>query len=85
MQAKVTNFRKQKLLIFEYKNYENIELIKGDIVSTVPKYIQDNPELKISLLHVSTDTITPLYRQPALFQPKIATRAPTWRHPTRVM
>lgn len=39
--------------------YENIELIKGDINYTVPKYIKDHPELKISLLNLDTDIYEP--------------------------
>ena len=38
---------------------KNIELIEGDIVETVPKYVEDNPELKISLLNLDTDIYEP--------------------------
>jgi len=37
----------------------NIELIKGDITKTVPKYVEDNPRLKISLLNLDTDIYEP--------------------------
>ena len=34
---------------------QNIELIKGDILKTVPGYKKNNPQLKISLLHIDVD------------------------------
>lgn len=37
----------------------NIDLIKGDITKTVPKYVKSNPELKISLLNLDTDIYEP--------------------------
>jgi len=43
----------------EYKSLENIDLIQGDIVEVVPKYISDHPELKIALLHVDVDVYKP--------------------------
>jgi len=41
------------------KTNKNIELIKGDITKTVPKYVKDHPELKISLLNLDTDIYEP--------------------------
>ena len=38
---------------------ENVELIKGDICETVPQYVAENPELKISLLHVDVELYEP--------------------------
>lgn len=35
--------------------YENIELIEGNIMETVPDYKLKNPHLKISLLHIDVD------------------------------
>ena len=37
----------------------NIELVKGDITKTVPKYVSDHPELKISLLNLDVDIYEP--------------------------
>jgi len=34
----------------------NTELIKGNILKTIPKYIKNNPSIKISLLNIDTDT-----------------------------
>jgi hypothetical protein len=45
--------------ILEYKKFQNVELVKGDILETAPKYIDDNPQLKISLLHIDVDIYEP--------------------------
>ena len=45
--------------VFLHKNFENIELIKGDIVNTVPEYVEAHPEMKIALLHIDTDIFEP--------------------------
>ena len=34
---------------------ENIELVEGNIIETVPQYTRDNKHLKISLLHIDVD------------------------------
>ncbi|NJL90247.1 MAG: macrocin-O-methyltransferase [Coleofasciculaceae cyanobacterium SM2_1_6] len=36
-----------------------IVLVKGDIQETVPKYLQENPSLRISLLHIDVDLYAP--------------------------
>ena len=41
------------------KGFENIELKKGDIFDTIPKYLEKNPHTKISLLHLDMDTYHP--------------------------
>lgn len=33
----------------------NIDIIKGNILDTLPEYLSDNPQLKISLLHIDVD------------------------------
>jgi hypothetical protein len=38
---------------------KGVELIAGDVNQTVPKYLRDNPELKISLLNMDTDVYEP--------------------------
>mgnify|MGYP003649580854 CR=1 FL=1 len=38
---------------------ENLELIKGDICETIPKYIEKEPSLKISLLNLDPDIYEP--------------------------
>lgn len=44
---------------FSHKKIENVELVQGDIRETVPNYIKEHPELKISLLHIDTDVYEP--------------------------
>lgn len=39
-------------------NINRVELVVGDIFETIPKFIEDNPGLRISLLHLDVD----LYR-----------------------
>ncbi len=39
--------------------YQNIELIEGNILDTVPYYKSENPHLKISLLHIDVDLYDP--------------------------
>lgn len=36
-----------------------VEFIKGDICETLPKYVQDNPHLIVSLLHIDVDVYSP--------------------------
>lgn len=38
---------------------KNIELVKGDVTKTIPKYIEKHPELRISLLNLDTDIYEP--------------------------
>lgn len=38
---------------------EGVELIKGNIVETIPKYLEKRPSLKISLLNLDTDVYEP--------------------------
>ena len=37
----------------------NFELVAGDVCETVPRYVKDHPELKISLLNVDIDFVEP--------------------------
>lgn len=44
----------------EQKNLAaNVELIKGNIINTIPDYLKNNPHLKISLLHIDVDLYEP--------------------------
>ena len=45
--------------IMNEKKFINYELIKGDIVRTIPKYLKDNPQTRISLLHLDVDIYKP--------------------------
>ena len=39
---------------------KNVELIKGDILVTLDQYLEKNPHLKISLLHIDVDLYEPV-------------------------
>jgi hypothetical protein len=45
--------------VFQHKLFNNIQLIPGDIIDTVPSYVNEHPELKISLLHLDVDVYQP--------------------------
>ncbi len=45
--------------IFSNKDFPNYELVEGDVLETIPKYISDHPELKIALLHIDVDVYHP--------------------------
>ena len=44
---------------FAAKYFGNYELIKGDILETVPRYANEHKELKIVLLHIDVDMYAP--------------------------
>ena len=51
---------KQLMKVLKQKGLEkNIELIKGDITETIPRYLKLNPKLKISLLNLDVDFYEP--------------------------
>lgn len=41
------------------KGFKNYELIKGDIIETLPRFLDSNPSLRISLLHIDVDVYKP--------------------------
>jgi hypothetical protein len=45
--------------ILRYKKFINYELVKGDIIKTIPEYIENHQELRISLLHIDVDVYDP--------------------------
>ncbi len=52
--------REQLLEVLKYKGVDqNIELIEGDITETLPRYLNDHAELKISLLNLDVDIYEP--------------------------
>lgn len=51
--------RSSLLEVLLHKGFENVELVEGDICSTVPQYVRDHPELKIALLHIDVDIYRP--------------------------
>jgi hypothetical protein len=48
-------------LLAEHGLRDNVDLVAGDILTTVPEYLAANPALKISLLHVDVDLYQPTY------------------------
>lgn len=48
----------QELLNVQGLN-KNVDIVKGDILVTLDKYLDDNPHLKISLLHIDVDLYEP--------------------------
>jgi len=38
---------------------QNIDLVEGDLLATLPQYIDSNPQLRISLLHIDVDLYEP--------------------------
>lgn len=64
--------KEQLLQILKNKKLnKKIELIKGDITKTIPKYIKKNPNLKISLLNLDTDIYEPSVTVLDYLYPKI--------------
>jgi hypothetical protein len=54
---------KEKLMDFFQKtnSNENVELVKGDVSETIPEYLNNNPQLKISLLNIDVDLYKPTF------------------------
>lgn len=50
---------------------QNIELVEGNILSTVPEFIKKSPHLKISLLHIDVDLYEPTKICLDYFFPKV--------------
>jgi hypothetical protein len=45
--------------VLRHKAFDNVELVPGDVLETVPRYAAEHPELKIALLHVDVDVYAP--------------------------
>lgn len=43
--------------IFKKKKVRNFELVKGDVLETIPNYLKKNPNFKISILNVDIDFV----------------------------
>ena len=41
--------------ILDKKKFENFELVEGDVLKSLNKFLKNNPNLKISLLHLDMD------------------------------
>jgi len=64
--------KKQLLEVLKNKGIDkNVELVEGDIVKSIPKYLKKNPHLKISLLNLDTDLYEPAVAILKYFWPRI--------------
>ncbi|AMJ65854.1 TylF/MycF/NovP-related O-methyltransferase [Hymenobacter sp. PAMC 26628] len=45
--------------VLAHKGLRNVELVPGDVVSTIPAYAAAHPELRIALLHIDVDVYKP--------------------------
>lgn len=62
----------QLMEVLKNKGCENsVELIAGDITVTIPEYIKNNPEIRISLLNLDTDIYEPSVTILENFYPKL--------------
>ncbi len=51
--------KEELLKSMEVKGIHNVELVKGNILDTLPEYLEAHPNLKISLLHIDVDVYEP--------------------------
>lgn len=58
--------------VLKHKDINFVELVKGDIVKTVPAYLNSHPELKISLLNLDADFYEPSVIILDHFYPRLA-------------
>jgi len=58
-------------LLTSQQLYQNIELVEGDILKTVPAYLCGNQQLRISLLHIDVDLYEPTKTALELFYPHV--------------
>jgi hypothetical protein len=45
--------------VLKRQDIKNFEIVAGDVLETVPKYVKDHPGLKVSLLNVDIDFVEP--------------------------
>ena len=45
--------------ILSLKGFKNIQLIQGDVATTLPTFLNDNPNQRFSLIHLDCDTYEP--------------------------
>ncbi len=47
--------------VLSKQSIKNFELVKGDVLWTVPKYVKEHPGMKIALLNLDIDFVEPTY------------------------
>jgi hypothetical protein len=63
----------QLLEVLKHKKCdENVDLIKGDVVKTIPEYLKKHPELKISFLNIDVDVYEPTKAALEYFYPLVS-------------
>ncbi len=58
--GKSISLEEMQELLEKQSLFKNVELIKGDILVTLKNYLEKNPHLKISLLHIDVDLYEPV-------------------------
>lgn len=48
-----------------------VELVKGDLVETAPRYVKDNPHLVVAMLYLDVDLYEPTYAALKTFLPRM--------------
>jgi hypothetical protein len=48
-----------------------VELVKGDLVETAPRYVKDNPHLVVAMLYLDVDLYEPTYAALTTFLPRM--------------
>ncbi|MGM0563716.1 MAG: TylF/MycF/NovP-related O-methyltransferase [Pseudomonadota bacterium] len=51
--------REELEAVLAHKGFDHHQLIKGDLLETVPEYLKAHPELKVALLHIDVDVYEP--------------------------
>lgn len=64
--------KEQLLEVLRKKGIDkNVELVEGDVVKSIPEYLEKNPHLKIALLNMDTDIYEPAVVALKYFWPRI--------------
>ena len=45
--------------ILDHKQFDNIELVQGDVLETLPNWLSLNPQCRVALLHLDMDVYAP--------------------------
>lgn len=46
-------------MIIAEKGFSNFQLVEGDVFETIPQFINENPQLRITMLHLDMDVDEP--------------------------
>mgnify|MGYP000353804647 FL=1 len=65
--------KEQLINVLENKKCErNVELVEGDITKTIPEFVRNNPDIKISMLNLDVDIYEPTVTILEYLFPKIS-------------